>query len=98
MTFADEQVHLDCDYFNVPLRRDILHNVFLYYRQLNWRTNKRVKTVGDTSGSRAKIRPQKGQGKARIGDKRAPHLKGGGKAHGPVPRDRSINMNKKTRL
>lgn len=35
---------------------------------------------------------------ARVGNRRAPHRAGGGKAHGPVPRDRSFVMNKKQRL
>ncbi len=44
------------------------------------------------------MRQQKGSGKARQGDKRAPHLNKGGKAHGPVPRDFSFPINEKIRL
>jgi large subunit ribosomal protein L4 len=35
---------------------------------------------------------------ARIGNKRAPHRKNGGKAHGPVPRDLTEKINGKLRL
>ena len=33
---------------------------------------------------------------ARVGDAKAPQMRGGCKAHGPVPRDHSFPMNKKT--
>jgi len=56
-----------------------------------------VKRVGDVSGSGAKPRPQKGSGRARQGNKRSPLIRGGGKAHGPVPRDLTISMPKKKR-
>ena len=44
------------------------------------------------------MRPQKKSGRARQGDKRAPHLKKGGKAHGPVPKDYYFPVNEKIRL
>lgn len=55
-------------------------------------------TRGDVSGSGKKMRPQKKSGRARQGDKRAPHLAKGGKAHGPVPKDYSFPVNEKVRL
>ena len=57
-----------------------------------------TKTRGDVSGSGAKMRPQKKSGKARMGDKRAPHLYHGGKAHGAKPKDYSFPLNEKMRL
>lgn len=53
---------------------------------------------GETAGSGAKMRPQKKSGRARQGDKRAPHLWKGGKAHGPKPIDYSFPLNEKMRL
>ena len=44
------------------------------------------------------MRPQKKSGRARQGDKRAPHLWKGGKAHGPKPVDYSFPLNEKLRL
>ena len=46
-------------------------------------------------GSGAKIRPQKGTGRARLGDKKSPMLRGGGVAFGPHPRDFSTKLPKK---
>lgn len=46
-------------------------------------------------GSGAKIRPQKGTGRARLGDKKSPMLRGGGVAFGPHPRDFSTKLPRK---
>ena len=65
---------------------------------LNRRTYRTCKTRGDVAGSGAKMRPQKKSGRARQGDKRAPHLYKGGKPHGPVPMDYTFPINEKLRL
>lgn len=44
------------------------------------------------------MRPQKKSGRARQGDKRAPHLWKGGKAHGAKVMDYSFPLNEKIRL
>lgn len=49
----------------------------------------------DTSYGGRKIRPQKGTGRARLGDRRSPMLRGGGVAFGPHPRDFSTKLPKK---
>lgn len=46
-------------------------------------------------GSNRKIRRQKGLGRARLGDKKSPMLKGGGVAFGPHPRDFSTELPRK---
>ena len=51
-----------------------------------------------TAGSGNKMRPQKKTGKARMGDKRAPHLKKGGKAHGAKPKVYSYPLNSKIKI
>ena len=51
-----------------------------------------------THGSGRKMRAQKGQGIARMGDKRAPHLFKGGKVHGAKPRVFSYPLNAKIKL
>jgi large subunit ribosomal protein L4 len=43
-------------------------------------------TRGEVAGSGVKIRRQKGTGRSRQGDKRTPHMRGGGVVHGPKPR------------
>lgn len=54
-----------------------------------------TKTRGEVSGSTRKIYRQKGTGRARHGDIKAPIFVGGGVAHGPKPRDFSLKINKK---
>jgi large subunit ribosomal protein L4 len=49
----------------------------------------------EVRGSGRKIRPQKGTGRARLGDKKSPMLRGGGVAFGPKPRDFSTELPKK---
>jgi len=75
-----------------------VHRVYSYFYNYGRRTYKTVKTRGDVSGSGAKMRPQKKSGRARQGDKRAPHMKKGGKPHGSVPMDYTFPINEKVRL
>ena len=81
--------------FSVPLRQDLVHNAFQYYRMMNVITTHRTKRRVDMIASKRKYRPQKGTGRARAGFRYAHRMKGGVKAHGPVPRNFSIKMNKK---
>jgi len=51
----------------------------------------------EVAGSGVKIRRQKGTGRSRQGDKRTPHMRGGGVVHGPKPRDYSQATPRKMR-
>ncbi|MBL4578281.1 MAG: 50S ribosomal protein L4 [Flavobacteriales bacterium] len=53
------------------------------------------KERSDITGSRRKIRKQKGTGSARVGDIKNPIFRGGGRAFGPRPRSYSFKLNKK---
>lgn len=53
------------------------------------------KTRTEVSGTRKKMYKQKGTGRARHGDAKAPIFVGGGKAHGPRPRFVIHKINKK---
>ena len=57
----------------------------------------KTKRRDEVSGSNVKIRRQKGTGRSRQGDKRTPHMRGGGVVHGPRPRDYSQNTPRKMR-
>lgn len=57
----------------------------------------KTKRRDEVAGSGAKIRRQKGTGRSRQGDKRTPHMRGGGVVHGPKPRDYSQNTPRKMR-
>src|SRR4028118_568586 len=51
----------------------------------------------EVQGAGVKIRRQKGTGRSRQGDKRVPHMRGGGIVHGPKPRDYSQDTPRKMR-
>ena len=53
------------------------------------------KERSDITGSRRKIKKQKGSGTARAGDIKNPLFRGGGRVFGPQPRDYSFKLNKK---
>ena len=54
-----------------------------------------AKTRYEVRGSARKVRPQKGSGRARLGDRKSPMLRGGGVSHGPRHRDFSTELPKK---
>ncbi|MEF2229147.1 MAG: 50S ribosomal protein L4 [Candidatus Cardinium sp.] len=55
------------------------------------------KERGAVSGSRRKIKRQKGTGTARAGDVKSPLFRGGGRIFGPKPRDYSFKLNRKVK-
>lgn len=55
------------------------------------------KERGAVSGSRRKIKRQKGTGTARAGDIKSPLFRGGGRIFGPKPRDYSFKLNRKVK-
>ncbi|MCB0210614.1 MAG: 50S ribosomal protein L4, partial [Anaerolineae bacterium] len=57
----------------------------------------KAKTRGEVRGTTAKWYRQKGTGRARHGDRKAPIFVGGGQAHKPVPRDYTKKMPRKMR-
>lgn len=74
-------------------------SLFAYYIRI-YLANQRQGTVStktreEVTGSTRKIYRQKGTGRARHGDIKAPIFVGGGVAHGPKPRDFSLEINKK---
>lgn len=54
-----------------------------------------TKTRYDVHGSHRKMRPQKGTGRARMGTRQSPLIRGGGKTFGPHPRDFGTKLNRK---
>ena len=57
----------------------------------------KTKERGEITGSRRKIRRQKGSGMARVGDIKNPIFRGGGRTFGPKPRDYDNKLNKKVK-
>ncbi|KAK8209590.1 putative 54S ribosomal protein YmL6, mitochondrial precursor [Phyllosticta capitalensis] len=79
----------------VPLRKDILHRAVVYEGDQTRQGTANTKWRDEINGSGRKLRPQKGMGRARLGDRGSPMLKGGGVAFGPKPRDFATGLNKK---
>ena len=80
-----------------PLRPDIMHRVVVWHRAGLRQGTASSKGRSEVAGSSAKIRPQKGSGKARVGSSRAPQRRGGGRCFGPKPRDFSFSLPPKIR-
>lgn len=79
----------------LPLRKDLLHKAIVYEGNMTRQGTASTKWRDQVHGSGRKIRPQKGTGRARLGDKKSPMLRGGGVAFGPHPRDFSTELHKK---
>lgn len=94
-TVGEQVVELDPTVFNHHIRRDIIHLCVVHYRDSLRQGSANTKTRSEVRGSGRKIRPQKGSGKARLGDGQSPMLRGGGIAFGPKPRDFSTKLPKK---
>jgi large subunit ribosomal protein L4 len=92
-----EQVELQDAVFGIKPNIPIMHQA-LVRQQANARLGThKSKTRGEVRGTTAKWFRQKGTGRARHGDRKAPIFVGGGKAHGPSPRDYSQKMPRKMR-
>ncbi|MCJ1247373.1 54S ribosomal protein, mitochondrial [Trapelia coarctata] len=87
--------HYPANHLHLPLRRDILHRAVIFEGDATRQGTASTKWRGDVHGSNRKIRPQKGTGRARLGDKKSPMLRGGGVAFGPHPRDFSSKLPRK---
>lgn len=83
------------NYLYLPLRRDILHKAVIYEGDMTRHGTANSKWRSEVHGSNRKIRPQKGMGRARLGSKKSPMLRGGGVAFGPKPRDFSTELPRK---
>ena len=77
------------------MRRDILHLAVVYEGDSTRQGTASSKTRWDVRGSGRKLGPQKGSGRARMGDKNSPIRRGGGKVFGPHPRDFSTRLPRK---
>jgi len=90
-----DTVSISEDAFGGKVRSRLLHDVVIMYG-----ANKRVgtaktKTRSEAAGATGKLYRQKGTGRARAGSSRTPVRTGGGRAHGPTPRDYSKHINRK---
>ncbi len=78
-------------------KESVLHEVVAWQLSKRRRGTASTKTRGMMTGSTAKIYPQKGTGRARHGDRKAPIFVGGGTAFGPLPRSYAYSLPKRVR-
>ncbi len=92
-----EEVELRDDIFGIEPNVAVMHQA-LVRQQANARLGTHsTKTRAEVSRTGAKWYRQKGTGRARHGDRKAPIFVGGGQAHKPKPRDYSKKMPRKMR-
>lgn len=90
-------IELDEAIFCAPVRVDVLHRAINWHMARRRSGNHKTKQRSEIRGSTAKPFRQKGTGRARQGDRKAPHLRGGGVAFGPTLRSHAYNLPKKVR-
>ena len=88
---------LDGEVFDVTVREHLFHEVVRAQRDASRAWTAKVKERGEVKGTTAKAYRQKGTGRARQGNKKAAHFRGGGVAHGPRPISSGIKVNRKVR-
>ena len=92
-----EELELKDDVFGIEPNSAVMHQA-LVRQQANARLGThKTKSRGEVRGTTAKWYRQKGTGRARHGDRKAPIFVGGGLAFGPKPRDYSQKMPRKMR-
>jgi large subunit ribosomal protein L4 len=91
------QLELTDAFTETPYHSVLVHDAVVYQQAKAQSGTHAVKTRSMVQGSTRKLYRQKGTGNARAGDRKAPHRRGGGVAHGPKPRSHAIGMNKRMR-
>ena len=69
-----------------PIRADLLQRVVVWQLAKRRQGTAKSKNRSEVSGSTVKAAPQKGRGKARVGSRRAPQFRHGGRAFPKRPR------------
>lgn len=83
--------------FGLEPRADILHRMVRWQQLKKQQGTHKAKGRSEIAGTGAKMYRQKGTGRARHSDRKAPIFRGGGKAFGPRPRSHAIDLPKKVR-
>ncbi len=80
-----------------PINYFHITEAFLNQKTNSFRFTGKAKSKGEVQMTTAKWFRQKGTGRARQGALSNPHMKGGGKAHGPKPRYSPSKLNKRVK-
>lgn len=94
---ASGDIELNDAVFGVEPRADILHRIVTWQLENRRGIARATRERSDVARSGIKFGRQKGGGRARHGDRRAPVFIGGGKAHGARRREFGQSLNKKVR-
>ncbi|WVR05178.1 50S ribosomal protein L4 [Kwoniella sp. DSM 27419] len=90
-------ISLPPDVFAQPIRRDILHRCVVWYLSTLRSGTKTTKTRSTVNYSGRKLRPQKGTGRARLGDASSGTLRGGAPIHPIKPKNWAQLLPRKVR-
>lgn len=91
------EIELDDAVFAEEVHEHLLWEVVKWQRARRRSGTHNTKTRGEVHGSNIKPYRQKGTGRARQGDRKAPHWVGGGTVFGPRPRNYDYAMPRKAR-
>lgn len=93
-----DKITVNKDIFNSKVNKRLVAQAVRVYLSNQRQAGAKTKSRGEVIGSRKKIWPQKGTGRARHGDRYAPIFVGGGIAHGPKgDQNFKLKMNKNMR-
>ncbi|PIU03238.1 50S ribosomal protein L4 [Candidatus Shapirobacteria bacterium CG08_land_8_20_14_0_20_39_18] len=96
---TEEKLTFPKEFFGAKINPALMAQAVRVYLSNQRSASAHAKTRGEVIGSTRKIYRQKGTGKARHGDIKAPVFVGGGKAHGPTgSQNYQLIMTKKMRL
>lgn len=95
---TSKSVTLSKDVFGVEPNDHAVYLDVKHYLAAQRQGTHKSKERSDVSGSRRKLRKQKGSGAARVGDIKNPLFRGGGRVFGPRPRDYNFKLNKKVKV
>jgi len=91
------QIDLKDDIYKVSVKTSVLHEVVTMQQASKRAGSASTKHRSDVTGSGRKLFRQKGTGRARRGNIKAPLLRGGGVAFGPKPKSWAYKVPKKVR-
>ena len=90
-------IEVDERVFGIQPNRAVTHQALLAHLANRRGGHASTKTRGEVQGSTAKIRRQKGTGRARLGSIRSPSIRHGGIVFGPKPRSYAQRLPKRMR-
>lgn len=94
---TDRLVSLPSDIFGKPLRKDILHRNVVWYLSTLRQGTQHTRTRASVAYSGKKIQPQKGTGRARVGDRSSGIRRGGAPIFPLHNRDHAQKLPRKVR-